>query len=134
MEARTNTSEIKQDDNQEMILSKLSNIKKAELKDEINTLFDSFNKEIEWKTPDEISQYFDKEINNFLDFNSETLKKLPKSISWEIINLAQKLWRDLKGKSLDWNISDIEKKEYMSSVFNYANKFANKILQETDNL
>jgi len=47
MEARTNTSEIKQDDNQEMILSKLSNIKKAELKDEINTLFDSFNKEIE---------------------------------------------------------------------------------------
>jgi hypothetical protein len=42
-------------------------------------------------TPSEISNYFNNQIREFLDFQSETLKKLPDSISSEVINLIQSL-------------------------------------------
>jgi hypothetical protein len=56
-------------------------IKQAELKDEINTFFDAFNNEIKSMIPSEISNYYNTQINEFLDFQSENLKNLPDSIS-----------------------------------------------------
>ena len=120
--------------NLEKVSSQLLAIKQAELKDEINTFFDAFNNEIKTLSPNEISKFFNTQINEFLDFQSENLKKLPDSISWEVINLIQSLWKEIKNKSLDWNLSIQERQELMSSIFNYSNQLANTILQETNNL
>ena len=131
---KSNTLESKQNTSFDNVPLKLIAIKQAELKDEINTFFDAFNNEIKSMTPSEISNYYNTQINEFLDFQSENLKNLPDSISWEIKNLIQTLWEEIKIKSLDWNLSDQEQQELMNSIFKHSNQLANTLGQEANNL
>ena len=129
---KTESKEVKEDLTDNEIGSRLFAIKKEELKDTINSFFDDFNNEIQSKTPNEISLLIDEQMKDFFDFQWDSLKNLPDSILAEVTNLIHNLQKEIKSKSLDWDLSKKDRQEITDIIFKYANQLAKTIIQEVN--
>jgi len=129
---KTESKEVKEDLADNEIGSRLFAIKKEELKDTIDSFFDDFNNEIQSKTPNEISLLIDEQMKDFFDFQWDSLKNLPDSILTEVTNLIHNLQKEVKSKSLDWDLSKKDRQEITDIIFKYANQLAKTIIQEVN--